>query len=110
MDLDIKWAAGLFEGEGSIFINNSYKNSNGRAYKRMTLGLKMTDLDVLESFQQVVGCGKIYNAHSYTGEKQKWNWNLSKRREIIELMTKLLPYLHERRREKYYECLGYRPD
>jgi hypothetical protein len=47
-ELDIAWAAGLFEGEGTIV------DSTGSVQLRV----KMTDLDVLEKRFDVFGVGR----------------------------------------------------
>lgn len=48
------WAAGLFEGEGSVTINKGHK---GR--KHLLLSLPSTDLDVVLKFHSVVGIGTV---------------------------------------------------
>ena len=50
----IAWAAGLFEGEGTI------TRCDGRLHLRMQL----TDLEVLERFAEIVGTGKIYGPYT----------------------------------------------
>jgi hypothetical protein len=52
-ELDIAWAAGLFEGEGTIV------DSTGSVQLRV----KMTDLDVLEKLFDVFGVGGIYGPY-----------------------------------------------
>jgi hypothetical protein len=49
----IAWAAGLFEGEGTIV------DSAGPVQLRV----KMTDLDVLERLLDVFGVGEIYGPY-----------------------------------------------
>lgn len=96
---DIAWAAGLFEGEGSIVPH------------RRRLSLEMTDEDVVRRFVAIVGHGAVRrvirqnrvnreNHHIvYTWESGKWSAT-----ERIALA--LLPYLGTRRRAKMYELLG----
>lgn len=49
------WAAGLFEGEGSIIIQNY--SHGGRGFK---LQLSMVDKDVVKKFHEVVKCGQLH--------------------------------------------------
>lgn len=54
-DEEIAWAAGLFEGEGTI------TQSSGIVNLRVT----STDGDVLDRFAEVVGAGKVYGPYVY---------------------------------------------
>ena len=49
----IAWAAGLFEGEGSISVRNG----------KPIMQLKMCDGEVVERFQAVVRLGKVYGPY-----------------------------------------------
>jgi hypothetical protein len=55
-DEEIAWAAGLFEGEGTITQNSGVVN----------LRVTSTDGDVLDRFAEVVGAGKVYGSYVYT--------------------------------------------
>ena len=87
----IEWAAGLFEGEGCMY---------GRV-----LRLKMSDLDVVENFQEVVGCGTINQEHwkPHAHYKTLFYWQVGSRKAVIKVLTMLLPYLGLRRA---YEALN----
>jgi hypothetical protein len=89
----LAWAAGLFEGEGCF----SFVSSTRRYY----LQLSTTDLDVLESFKNVVGQGKIYGP--FTGKKSTkpyWMWNTTTFEAAQAVTAMLWPWLHLRRRSK----------
>ena len=100
----IAWAAGLFEGEGSIFLTKI------RGYSYVRMNLKMTDLDVLEKFKRIVGCGKLYTAKSRRQvekkHKQAYYWQLCNKEEINKLCNLFLPHLCARRTSKIKELLG----
>lgn len=86
---EVAWAAGLFEGEGSIFIH--------RYTIRMQLGT--CDLDVLERFHKIMGCGRIYGPEIRTPpHRPLWRWIVQKQSEIPQASELLSPYLGERRR------------
>jgi hypothetical protein len=87
----IAWAAGLFEGEGTIV------DSAGPVQLRV----KMTDLDVLERLLDVFGVGEIYGPYesgSRDGHVRKphWVWICGEPfvRKVFEAMA---PWLGARR-------------
>ena len=96
----IEWAAGLFEGEGCI---TNMDNKRGRKVCKM----QMTDLDVLQTFQEVVGMGgivgpnKIYKEH----HKPSWTWSITGKQDIIKFLSTMLPYFHNRRAYKALNIL-----
>lgn len=63
----ILWAAGYFEGEGCIYLEQ--RAPNGRRYARLIVS--STDLDVLQHFQSVFGCGNIYEHRAEFRKKHK---------------------------------------
>jgi hypothetical protein len=90
-DASIAWAAGLFEGEGTIV------DSTGSVQLR----IKMTDLDVLEKLLDVSGVGEIYEPYesgSRDGHLRKphWIWICAEPfvRKVCEAMP---PWLGQRR-------------
>lgn len=85
---EIAWAAGLFEGEGSIFIH--------RDTIRMQLGT--CDLDVLERFHEIMGCGRIFGPEDRAPHKPLWRWIVAKQSEIPQASALLEPFLGDRRR------------
>lgn len=87
---NLAWAAGIFEGEGSVF------SPAGTA--TLTLQMNMTDLDVMESFRDIMG-GKLYGPYLRTnqlGKKPRWDWYQSGE-AAHESIQRLLPYLGVRR-------------
>lgn len=90
---DIAWAAGLFEGEGSIVTNDGH----------IRLQLKMTDEDVVRRFAMVLG-GNVTGPYSYEqadGHKRKpaWCWSINgaKAKGAARAME---PWLGKRRRAR----------
>lgn len=100
-DVDIAWAAGLFEGEGCIYWQ-ARSNNHGQA----SLQIRMTDLDVLTKFVDIVQCGKIFSRdydQASNSKKRVYKWNVQVRDDVIKVLNMLLPYLGERRTEKALE-------
>lgn len=91
---EIAWAAGLFEGEGSIT----------HVHGRTQLRIQMTDYEVLERFLEIIGAGKIYGPYSrqerdsYT-RKPRWIW-VCDGPMVRTIFKTLAPWLSTRRRDR----------
>jgi hypothetical protein len=70
---EIAWAAGLFEGEGTIS-----HISRRRETLDLLVALRMTDEDVVRRFDEIVGRGKVYGPYLPLshGDRRKpfWHW------------------------------------
>ena len=94
------WAAGLFEGEGSIIVKRQ-----GRR-KVLALSLKMTDEDVVRRLHGIVG-GVVFGPYQYQqddGSERKpwWLW----RNDGVDpsrVIRQMWPWLGARRRAKAEE-------
>ena len=96
------WAAGLFEGEGSIFVATINGRSGNYSYAR--LELKMTDEDVVRQFQRVVMAGKVrYKPPRKAHYKEAWCWQLTNKEECKRVLADFWPYLGTRRKAKALE-------
>lgn len=60
MHNDRRWAAGLFDGEGTIFASAHNRPDRARLrYVRLHMALSMTDPEPVRRFHDAVGCGAI---------------------------------------------------
>ena len=89
---EIAWAAGLFEGEGSITQNGG----------RLFIRLKMTDEDVVLRFAEIARYGEVYGPYNHQlrdgyVRKPYWVW-LAPEYDALEVLEMLWPWLSERRR------------
>lgn len=91
------WAAGLFEGEGSIVLRR------GRRAAQLALG--STDEDVVRRFHEVVGAGIIYGPVCKPKRKPMWYWACYHRRDVRRILDLLLPFLGRRRSARAAEAL-----
>lgn len=91
---DLAWAAGLFEGEGSI------EYASKRAYPR--LHLAMTDLDVVIRYAAIIGAPNV-RTRKVPG-KPMWTCRVGGQRAIQLLMT-FYCLLGERRQAQVREAL-----
>src|SRR3989304_344537 len=97
---DLAWAAGLFEGEGSIQAGTP----NGPARQR--LHLVMADFDRVQLFAQIVGVGRLYNKGPGTLGTKPLRWWICWRFEDVQAVLAMLwPWLGPRRRNKAREVL-----
>lgn len=101
---DVAWAAGLFEGEGSISIR----------HKRPICQLKMTDGEMVTRFQKVVNCGRVYGPYgNRMGEKDgyprkdvyQWTASSGDCERVIKMFWPWLSaYRRQRAREVGFSC------
>ena len=92
-DLQIAWAAGLFEGEGYITRNKGYPK----------IGLTMTDKDVVNKFVALFALGKV-RTRERPPCKTQYEWQISGKQCKV-ILEQLLPYLGERRAYKALNAL-----
>ena len=111
-NVEIAWAAGLFEGEGWA----GFYKTPGRTRKDGTksrpegyfypkLAMSMTDLDVLQKFQSIVG-GGITGPYTNGHNKPIWYWRETKPENAKRTARLLYPYLCGRRQERIREVFG----
>ena len=98
------WAIGIFEGEGCL----SYDSKNDV----WDMKVQMTDMDVLWSFYEAIGCvGNINGLRKAPSKKENHKpigqWKTGKRKLIYELVIRFYPYMHERRRAKCDEFFAW---
>jgi hypothetical protein len=93
------WAAGLFEGEGSISCTDRSHN----------ISLEMTDHDVVERFRDAVGTGVIYGPYD-KGPRRKpmYVWRAGGRAQREQVLRLLYPYFGERRRAQADAFIAHR--
>lgn len=101
-ELAVAWAAGLFEGEGSVILYRPH----GRA-PHPRIQLSSTDEDVIRRFAAVVGRGRVYGPYQKKDSRlPRFDWTTGSWLNCAEIAGRLWPYLGERRRAKMREVLG----
>lgn len=101
---DLAWAAGLFEGEGTVTI--AVRNSD--ATFRVVCIVGNTDREIIEFFHGRWGGWdqRVYGKRP--GRKPAWTWTVAGPRAVAFLMD-LLPYVRTQRvREKIELALEFR--
>lgn len=90
----LAWAAGWFEGEGSV------PNNKGKP-AAASISITNTDLEVLEAFANLFGCGRIYPLPR-DEHKPRWIYHVSGE-DAVSILERLYPWLHSRRRQRIDE-------
>lgn len=99
----VEWAAGLFEGEGSL---STYLQ---RGNVRHNAAMSSVDKDVLDAFASVVGVGKVlgpYGPYKNNQVKPQWRWQVSAKADVLHVIDLLRPYMLERRAQRMDEVLN----
>lgn len=101
----IAWAAGILEGEGCF---SYHKKANRPNTYLCSIHCEMTDEDVLESLHNIFGVGKFYKINQRIGNrKQSWRWVVYRQEDVFNILIKILPYMHSRRRQKIETLFGF---
>lgn len=94
--VEVAWAAGLFEGEGSCGI--------GSGQRQPRLQLVMTDRDVVDRFAEVIGVGNVRTYHR-PPNKRYWQWSVQSQSDVLHVLNLLWPYLGQRRLQAATEVI-----
>lgn len=95
---DERWAAGLFEGEGTV----------GLAKGKWRLSLAMTEEFVLLKFLALVGGGRIYGPYHDGNPRHRvhWKWLCWRAEEVVAIGEMFLPYLGPTRHKKMEQAIA----
>lgn len=87
-DPEVAWAAGFFEGEGTITTSRG----------RLVVRLNNTDSEPVYQFAHIVNFGEVYGPYQYDPRRKPfWVW-LAEDYEGLEVLELLWPWLSPRRR------------
>jgi hypothetical protein len=103
-DIDVAWAAGLFEGEGYIVIHTP-KSMNRSPY--LSVGIGSTDEDVIQRFASLFSHGfrhVDYRSRDNENHKDLYRWT-TQRAGAAEVVNLFMPFFSERRRAKALQGL-----
>ena len=102
-EIEIAWLAGILEGEGCFDI---YENNYNKNYPR--LRIEMCDKDVLDRIKSIIDGGGEVIEHDRGNPKHNktYSYSLSSKNKLKEVLTDILPYMGERRKEKIEELLS----
>jgi hypothetical protein len=106
-DEELAWAAGLFDGEGSVYLLR-HRTHDGYLYVEAALtqsGLVLPE--VLTRFEHAVGYGRIYGPYP---AEEPWlpvyRWKASRRPHVEDLVIRLRPWLGSVKRTQAEHALS----
>lgn len=99
---DLAWAAGLFEGEGSIYVPVKPTRS-------LRICIASTDEDVIQRFHGIVGVGGAYDyvPKNSLGKKRQFWWYVTGHENVQAILTIFWGWLGKRRRLKATAALKF---
>lgn len=93
VNVDDAWLAGLFEGEGCLYAHASTGT--------WQVTIAMCDEDVVRRAHAIAGVGTVrWVRPGRENWSPQWRFTTGARDDIHQMLTRLLPYLGERRTEK----------
>lgn len=104
--IELAWAAGFFDGEGST----SYRPARELTRPgRVVMSLGQREITTLERFIKAVDYGKVNGPYSAGTKGQKdpkprYRWGCQNTRSTRAVLTKLWPYLSEPKKEQAREA------
>lgn len=100
---DIAWLAGLYEGEGCLFLGKRIKSQkyNRQGEILYQWDITSTDNDILERACAIIGFGKVINVgKAEKHHKDRYRYRLNSAHEIYKVMKLVYPWLGDRRKQK----------
>lgn len=101
---ELYWAAGFFDGEGSIAFA---RNGN---HRKVIITVPQTSIEPLERFQNAVRVGRIYGSYERTknhlGHKRYWIYQCQAQEEVQQITELLFPLLCTAKREQMSEAMS----
>lgn len=95
--IELAWAAGLLEGEGSFTkIQNKWN--------RITCG--SVDIDIIVKLKKVFKCGTYTYSHDTCTGKPFYVYRICKHNDATNVMHLILPFMGTRRSAKIMELLN----
>ena len=94
---DAAYVAGLFDGEGSVYIKRMDQMKHNRPGKPVhkvwviRMEMAMTDKDTIKWCHELFGCGHFGERKVKPGYKRQWRWRVS-HRDALYVAKILWPY------------------
>lgn len=102
---EVAWAAGVFEGEGSIYLRRFAKGKKQNVWVYGGLSMEMVDKDVIYKVQRIFDAGTVieYIPTTGLGRQLTYRWRVQNRAEFKKVVKLIRPYLGKRRLKKLRE-------
>jgi hypothetical protein len=99
------WAAGLFEGEGSVIVR--WSKNTSRTY--VQISLEISDRDVVERFAVIAGFGKVTLRKPKKNRKPMFAWRGHGWSNARQLFNRFDQFLGKRRHEQFANVFSVEP-
>lgn len=102
---ELAWAAGFFDGEGSVFLSHKYSRTDGR--KIPIIGASIAQCGSPETLlrmqRAVAGMGKIGGPYAKKVKEHRphWRWSVHSFEEVQASMALLWSFLSSAKREQF---------
>ena len=104
--VELAWAAGFFDGEGSTCLVKRADRPHGAGAAALRMVVVQTDPRPLARFQEAVGGLGTIGPRTPRGEhKPQWSWYASKFETIQAALAMLWPHLSQPKRDQATRCL-----
>ena len=91
------WCAGVFEGEGYIYLTKDGGTE---------IGISMCDEDVVRKFHALVGSGNVTSRPGRgDGWQEVFTWRAGERWDAMDVLKTLRPFMGKRRGAKADEAM-----
>lgn len=102
--LDIAWAAGIIEGEGSIICT---KIKSRKDSYRVCISVTMSDKDVVEKLHKILSVGTVtFRKAQPSGNKDLWVWAVQNQAGCYSVALKIADHMGLRRSEAIKSMLA----
>jgi len=99
---DLGWFVGIIEGEGSISCRYNKKSK----YLCAELTVASTDEDMIDKLHSIYPGKSKYIKEYKNHYKTQYVWAVTKREGIRTVVSKIFPYMGERRKSKIKEVIS----
>lgn len=98
---ELAWAAGFFDGEGSLVLRHQvvHRKSGTYEYMRPLVSIGQVDPEVLHRFRKAVGVGFVDGPYQ-TKHRDVWKYRAQKFEEVQMVMILLWPWASSIKREQ----------
>ena len=100
-DFDLGWFVGIIEGEGST----SARLNKTTGYLTVELTVSSTDEDIINKLHSIYPGKSKYIKEYLNNYKTQYIWAVTDRQGIRTVISKILPYMGERRTLKMREVI-----
>lgn len=111
---EIAWAAGFFDGEGTVFVRHTLRHKGGTTGKyypltTVEIAATQTDRQPLDRFHRVVKVGAVHGPYKRSKKnKKKWKpyyrWETAGRPSVAKVLHLLWPYMSEPKQDQAVAC------